>query len=155
MCVYSLQRAYSTNWYWYILSKNCASNSSRLLSIIPNLSEWKYPLNLEITDGLDGSGSHKIYNQLPPHPDISTKSFLLFSFKIISMTDSFHPPHHWYNPIPNSPFILRPVALLSLEENYSNVKFFMETLINRDTDNLENYGIDFEGRHIKVKIVRA
>ena len=112
--------------------------TERLLGTISNSCEWRYPLKLIIADGLDGSGSHRIYNQLTPHPDINTKSFLLFGFIIISLYDSVNPVNRWSNPIPNSPFVLRPVALLTLEENHLNVKFLMDTLINIETANLED-----------------
>ena len=43
---------------------------------------------ITVVDGLDGSGSHRLYNQLQEHPDISTKTFLLFCFRIVSIKDS-------------------------------------------------------------------
>ena len=46
-----------------------------------------YPLTVMLSDGLDGSGSHKIYNQVQNHPDLSTKSFLLFAFKVLWFKD--------------------------------------------------------------------
>ena len=48
----------------------------------------RYPINVNIVDGLDGSGCHRVYNQLQDHPDISTKTFLLFDFIIISIKDT-------------------------------------------------------------------
>ena len=103
-------------------------------ALFKDLGHCTFPLKLEISDGLDGSGCHRIYNQLPSHPEISTKSFILFGL-IISMTDFSNPPKiHWMNPMPNSPFVLRPVALLSLEENRENVRFIMERIINQETE---------------------
>ena len=55
------------------------------------------------------------------HRDITTKSFLLFAFKINWLQDSFGNTI-WKNPSPNSPFAIRPVALLALGENRENVE---------------------------------
>ena len=35
----------------------------------------------KLNDGLDGSGSHTVYNQLHNQPNLSTKSFLLFALR--------------------------------------------------------------------------
>ena len=43
-------------------------------------------LNIRISDGLDDSGCHRVYQQAT-HPDISTKSFILFGFRVISISD--------------------------------------------------------------------
>ena len=130
--------------------------TNRLLANIPDLGHCTFPLKLVISDGLDGSGCHRIYNQLPLHPEISTKSFILFGFKIISMTDSSNPPEiHWINPMPNSPFVLRPVALLSLEENRENVRFIMERIINQETEILEKEGIILDQIPVEIKIIRS
>ena len=53
------------------------------------LHNAEYPLTAKLTDGLDGSGSHTIYNQKQIHPDLTTKNFLLFSFKILWIKDLF------------------------------------------------------------------
>ncbi|KAI6659636.1 hypothetical protein LOD99_14559 [Oopsacas minuta] len=50
---------------------------------IPSASN---PKRIRISDGLDGSGSHRVYQQAT-HPNISTKSFILFGFKVISISD--------------------------------------------------------------------
>ena len=44
-----------------------------------------YPIEIEIADGLDGSGSHRIYNQINTNPNFTTKNFLLFAFKTLSI----------------------------------------------------------------------
>ena len=36
------------------------------------LHNAEYPLTAKFTDGLDGSGSHTIYNQKQIHPDLTT-----------------------------------------------------------------------------------
>ena len=79
-----------------------------------NVEHGAYNTILEISEELDGSGCHRTYNQLPSNPEISIKSFMLFGYKIISITNSSNPLKiHWMNSMPNSPFILRPVVLLS------------------------------------------
>lgn len=40
-------------------------------------------LKISISDGLDGSGSHRIYQQANFDPDIITKNFQLFCFKVL------------------------------------------------------------------------
>ena len=45
----------------------------------------QYPLEIEIADGLDGSGSHRIYNQISDNPNFTNKNFLLFAFKVLSI----------------------------------------------------------------------
>ena len=86
---------------------------------------------------------------------MSTDNFFLFGFKIITYCYSSIPVNRWSNPIPNSPFIRRPGALFTLEENHFNVKFLMDTLINNETTNLRNNRIYFDRGHIEVKIVRS
>ena len=49
------------------------------------LHNAEYPLTAKLTDGLDGSGSHSIYNQKQIHPDLITKNFLLFSLKYFGL----------------------------------------------------------------------
>ena len=38
-----------------------------------------------MSDGLDGSGCHRVYQQAGPNPDLSTKNFILFGFKVNSI----------------------------------------------------------------------
>ena len=90
------------------------------------LHDAEYPLTAKLADGLDGSGSHTIYNQKQIHPDLTTKNFLLFSFKILWIKDSSGNTL-WRNPSPNSPFAMRLVALLALGESKENVMFLMDT----------------------------
>ena len=56
-------------------------------------------LKIQISDGLDGSGSNRVYQQAT-HPEISTKSFILFGFKVISISD-IENKLIWKNPLPN------------------------------------------------------
>ena len=58
---------------------------SRLLGTLPKLAADRFPLSVKISDGLDGSGSHQIFNQLQHSPSLSSENFLLFAFKIISL----------------------------------------------------------------------
>ena len=81
----------------------------RLFLVVFSVFPFPTPVNgdihlrLRIAGRLDGSGSHRIYNQLPPHPDMSTDNFFLFGFKIITYCYSSIPVNRWSNPIPNSP----------------------------------------------------
>ena len=48
--------------------------SSLLETIDQNIDSTMYPLTLKVTNGLDGSGTHKMYNQLHEDPNFNTKS---------------------------------------------------------------------------------
>ena len=61
---------------------------SRLLLTLPQVNETHFPLTLKIADGLDGSGSHQIYNQLQESVNFNTKKFIIFAFKLFSIKDS-------------------------------------------------------------------
>ena len=76
---------------------------TRLLSTLPNLNDSQFPLALRISDGLDGSGSHQIYNQLQESVHFNTKNFWLFAFKLLSIKDSSD-NDVWINSLPNSHF---------------------------------------------------
>ena len=76
----------------------------RLFEILPPILDSKYPLTLKISDGLDGSGCHKIYNQFDGIPNFNTKNFIHFGFKVISLLDSSSTTI-WSNEFPNSPFL--------------------------------------------------
>ena len=47
-----------------------------------------FPLTVAITDGMDGSGCHRVYNQVQGFLDISTKTYILFGFKILWIQDA-------------------------------------------------------------------
>ena len=47
-----------------------------------------YPVEVRISDGLDGSGCHRLYQQVMPHPDLTTKNILLFGFKVIHINSA-------------------------------------------------------------------
>ena len=69
-----------------------------------------------ISDGFDGSGCHKIYNQFGRIPKFNSKNFILFGFKVFSVLD-LSGTTVWSNDIPNSPFCVRPIVLLAQKEN--------------------------------------
>ena len=48
---------------------------TRLLSTVPNLNDSQFPLALTLSDGLVGSGSHQIYNQLQESVHFNSKNF--------------------------------------------------------------------------------
>ena len=108
---------------------------------------------MKISDGLDGSGSHRIFNQVNVYPDLSTKIFNLLGFKVLTITDT-NGSNLYCNKFPNSPFSLRPVDLTALKEDYGNVKFIMKTLINPKTERIMENGCILGG-HISVKIIRS
>ena len=84
------------------------------------LSHSQFPLTIKIADGFDGSGCHQIYNQYEFNPTFSTKNYILFAFKLLSIMDSDN-SKVWINNIPNSQFGAQ-------KESISNVKFIMERL---------------------------
>ena len=77
--------------YPFGIGMNCTKilsfTTERLIEVIGPIQETDYPLNIEIADGLDGSGSHKVYNQVNSHISFSTKSFTIFAFKILTIKD--------------------------------------------------------------------
>ena len=126
----------------------------RLLSTLPQLNNDQFPLALRISDGLDGSGSHQIYNQLQESIQFNSKNFLLFAFKILSIKDSSD-CDIWVNTLPNSHFQLRPVALIAMKESEENVRFLMESYINPETKMIEQEGIVLPQGLMNVKIYRS
>ena len=127
---------------------------SQIIEAERSLQDANFPLTAKVVDGLDGSGSHSIYNQLRNHPDITTKNFLLFAFKVIWIKDKFE-NIIWTNPSPNSPFAMRPVALLALCESEENVKFLMDTTINTETQILQSTGVQLNEGKVNVNITRC
>ena len=79
-------------------------NTERLLEHNPVPQESQFPITLAIAVGLDGSGSHRIYNQGPTNSNLSTKSFIHFALKALSLIDKTG-NEIWTNHSPNSPFV--------------------------------------------------
>ena len=127
---------------------------SRLFETIPSLTGSQFPLHVKIADGLDGSGSHQIYNQYELNPTPSTKNFILFAFKILSFQDS-DTNQVWVNSTPNSSFCVRPVVLLARKECLENVRFLMENIINPEVKVIENEGFHFPQGTVQTKIIRS
>ena len=88
------------------------------------------------------------------HPDLTTKNFLLFSFKILWIKDSSGNTL-WRNPSPNSPFAMRPVALLALGESEENVNFLMDTTINSETKLLHSSRVELPTGVVNIDITRC
>ena len=61
---------------------------SRLFQTLPPIIDSEFPLSVKIADDLDGSGCHQIYNQYQLNPRSSSKNFILFAFKILSIQNS-------------------------------------------------------------------
>ena len=127
---------------------------TRLFEKIPPLSDSQFPLTIKIADGLDGSGCHQIYNQFELNPTTSTKNYILFAFKLLSIMDSEN-SQVWINIIPNSQFGVRPVLLTAQKESIVNVKFIMEKIINPEVTTIEQLGLQFPQGYAHVKIIRS
>ena len=125
----------------------------RIMSTLIPPSDQDYLLSFRMADGLDGSGSHAIYNQ--ECTNTTTKNFILFCFKPISIaTQSGH--IIWNNVNLNSPFTQRPVFLCAAKECEDNIRTFMNVIINCDTDTMKEYGVDLaDGKRVKVDILRS
>ncbi|KAI6647513.1 hypothetical protein LOD99_8778 [Oopsacas minuta] len=128
---------------------------NRIISTNTPIDSDDQPLKIRISDGLDGSGSHRVYQQATSHPDLTTKDFLLFGFKVLSITN-----HQgkllWKNSVPNSPFSIRPITILALQENLENVGFLMSTMVNKETEYIENNGLNLiNGITASVQILRS
>ena len=126
---------------------------TRILSTISRPLVEDFPLSFQIVDGLDGSGSHTIYNQR--NTNTSTKSMIFFCFKSISIKSSSG-NELWKNTTPNSPFCQRPIFLCAAKENEANIRQLMADIINPDTDKLKNEGFNIpEIGHVSVDITRS
>ena len=124
----------------------------RILSVHPP-SSGDFPLTFKMADGLDGSGSHTIYNQISSNT--STKNYILFCFKPISITTNSG-QIAWQNPSPNSSFAQRPVFLCAARECEQTIRTFKDELINKDTENMKQLGIDLSnGEHVNIDIIRS
>lgn len=120
-----------------------------------SFDNYDQPIKVRISDGLDGSGCHRIYQQAYSHPDFTTKNFILFAFKVITKVDNSG-VLIWENHRPNSTFSIRPITILSLPENSENVKFLMDTLINNETRDIKENGLHlFNGNCAQVDIIRT
>ena len=123
----------------------------RILSTVDLPTSEDFPLTFRIADGLDGSGCHTIYNQ--QHTNTSTKNFILFCFKPISIHTALGKVV-WKNISPNSPFSQRPIFLCAAKECEENIRTFMEDMINPETSKLgESRSI--EGGLVIVDIIRS
>ena len=125
----------------------------RIVSMI-SVNDSEYPLKVKVSDGLDGSGCHRIYQQVGPNPDLSTKNFLLFGFKVNSILNCEN-NCLWKDPSPNSPYSTRPVTILALPENEVNVKFLFDSLINTESSLIEESGLLLQHGCAKVTIIRS
>ena len=99
-----------------------ATTVLQLVEFDETLQSARYPINVTITDGLDGSGCHRLYNQLQDHPEISTKTSLQFCFRILCLEDAAN-VIIWENPVLNSPFAVSPLSLFAVPENENNVRY--------------------------------
>ena len=117
-----------------------------------NVDNQDFPLKVKISDGLNGSGYHLVYQQARAYPELA-KSFLLFRFKINAILNANN--ILWKIDKPNSPYSTRPVALLAIPENEVNVKFLMDSLINHENLTIEESWLSLDNGHAEVKINRS
>ncbi|KAI6655397.1 hypothetical protein LOD99_2232 [Oopsacas minuta] len=61
----------------------------------------------------------------------------------------------WSNQIPNSPFCVRPIALVAQKENEKNTIFLMDLMINREVTNIEKDGLELPYGNVRVKTLRT
>ncbi|KAI6650537.1 hypothetical protein LOD99_7588 [Oopsacas minuta] len=127
---------------------------SRLLESLPTDSEFEFPLTFSATDGLDGSGSHQVYNQIQESPNIGSKNFIIFAFKLLAIDDSAN-ELIWENERPNSQFQIHPVTLLAAKENSGNVRHLMDTYINPYVADMEENGIPLSQGLVRIKLLRT
>ena len=118
-----------------------------------NVDNQDFPLKVKMSDGLVGSGCHRVYQQARAYPELA-KSFLLFGFKINAILNANN-NILWKQHKPNSSYSTRPVALLAIPENEENVKFLMDSLINQETSTIEENGLSLSNGHAEVKIIRS
>ena len=125
----------------------------RIMATISPPSPKDFPLSFQIADGLDGSGSHTIYNQ--HSTNTSTKSFILFCFKPVVILTSAG-IELWKNSTLNSPYCQRTDFPCAAKENESNIRQFMTEVINPDTDKMTSEGFTLANNDIvKVDIIRS
>ena len=119
------------------ISYSCILNQTvlRQSETLPQILDSQYHITVKISDGLDGSSCHKIYNQFDGIPKFNTKNFILFGFKVLSVHDSSS-TNVWSSDLPNSPFCVRPVVWMSQKENEENVKFLMDSMIDIEVETI-------------------
>ena len=116
-------------------------------------SAQDFPLQLQIADVLDGSGSHTVYKHT--NTNTETKYFILFCFRAIKIT-SCSGSILWKNLNPNFPFTQWPIFLHAAKEKEENIKQFMNNIVNSDTEQMQNEGFYIDSvLHVKVKIIRS
>ena len=120
------------------------------LNYTTSLSE-DFPLQFQIADGLDGSGSHAVYSL---QPRIEILSHLSYYYLRLYRLEAVVINYPWKNNCPNSPYALCPIYLLAAKENESNIMQFMTDLVNPDTDLMKTEGFTLEnGYQVHVDIV--
>ena len=116
-----------------------------MTTLTPPLAE-DFPLNMRIADGLDSSGSHRVYNQ--HNTSTVTKSFILFCFNRLQLQLL---RKRWKDYTPNSPYWQRPIFFFAAKENENNIREFRTEIINPDTDEMENEMFSI-GENIQAKV---
>ena len=113
----------------------------------------QFPISIKIVDGLDGSGSHQMYSQYHSDVNLSTKNYILFAFRVTSITDCNN-NSIYSNDNPNATFGIRPVALIAQKECHESIRHLMENIINPECESMQQ-GMSFPHGTAKVKIIRS
>ena len=90
----------------------------KIMSTVPPPKAQDFPLQFQIADGVDGYGSHTIYNQSNTNTD--TKTFIIFCFKTVQIT-CYSGREMWKKTCSNSPFTQCPLFLLADKESEVNI----------------------------------
>ena len=99
-------------------------------------------------DGLDGSGSHPIYNQLD---NAHTHNIIMYMFCQLSLTKE-NGEEVWREHSPNSPRAMRPLFLLLGKECRENVECVSQIVNDRSQLKSEPMEIHVHGRYYKVQV---
>ena len=87
-------------------------------------------LKVHIKDGVDGSGSHAIYQQ---QNNVQTNNMIMYMFCVLRITDSGTETIIFEEKSPASPFSMRPVFLVLGKETLVNLEDVKNTVKERQT----------------------
>eukprot|EP00112_Aurelia_sp_Birch-Aquarium-sp1_P022767 Seg653.3 transcript_id=Seg653.3/GoldUCD/mRNA.D3Y31 product="hypothetical protein" protein_id=Seg653.3/GoldUCD/D3Y31 len=123
---------------------------NRILETLPEdaLPTTSSQLTAKFKDGVDGSGSHPIYNQ---QGNIETNNIIMYMFCPLSLEDDTG-KELWKEQTPNSPSANRPLFLLLGKESYENVSSVGEAVGDRSKLSIEPIAIDHNDRKFDVKV---
>ena len=122
----------------------------RILETLPEnaLSTTSSQLTAKFKDGVDGSGSHPIYNQ---QGNVQTNNIIMYIFCPLSLEDDTG-KELWKELTPYSPSANRPLFLLLGKESYENVSRVGEAVEERSKLSIEPILIDHNDRKYDVTV---